>query len=432
MKSYYILPQNIEIDKIVERMINEDYEKFCEFGMPQNVERFIYDKYGMDISSSYGKYKIKNPFGIASGQLSTNISQIKKGIQNGIGFIVLKTVISESITGSSSMRDWKVDAPKMVVEDCVSRTGEKGYTVTWKGRGWHKSFEEYISFFEESLILSKMGGTPVIPSCKFNLPNIKNNEKFHSDEYIYTLKSLFKAWKKVMGNELMHLEKDFSPTLSGSDLSKERDNILWWLKNVPEKIKKSTDGEGICLGVKVMNAVFEDEFQLEMLKSLFNKDFGPDYLICFNRLFDSNKVFEDKKGVAYGGYDLSYRNLKVLTNLRILESRGEIDTLNIPISGTGNICSGKMMIEYGLRGCENGQIHTLFQIPSSNYGMKKGDRISKTLNELLFNPNTGLIAGMEYLYEKDILEKNNGIIEYKNLTNAYKRHYIFEEWDDKQ
>lgn len=425
----YLLPSKFNTNKEFQNEIYKDYERFTIEGTPANIEEYILEKYKIDISSKYGKLPIKNPFGIASGQLSTNINQIENGIRYGIGFIVLKTVISEDGLGNSSMGEWKINEPKMVFEEIKSKRGESGFTTTWKGRGWHKSFEEYLEFMEKSLILSKESAVPVIPSCKFNLPHSRE-ENFNDGEYKYTLGKLSKVWENVMGNNTMYLEKDFSPTLAGASMSKVKDTILWWLDEVPNKIREFSPNGKLFLGVKLMNATFEDDFQIEMFKTILNSKGSPDYLICLNRLFDSEKVFEGKKGVAYGGYDLSDRNLKQLKALRRLERKREIKAKGMPISATGNICSGKMMLEYALRGCQNGQVHTYFQIPAENYGMKKGSRISKALLELMLNPETGLVPGLQYLWESGGLEKVDGIIEFKNVVNLWKQSNIIIDGDE--
>ena len=51
-----------------------------------------------------------------------------------------------------------------------------------------------------------------------------------------------------------------------------------------------------------MNARFDDAFQLEMMAAAG----AADALVCFNRLWDA------AARVAYGGWDLSERNLRVL------------------------------------------------------------------------------------------------------------------------
>jgi len=51
-----------------------------------------------------------------------------------------------------------------------------------------------------------------------------------------------------------------------------------------------------------MNARFDDLFQVEMMDACA----GADTLVVCNRLFDA------ERGIAYGGRDLSDRNLRVL------------------------------------------------------------------------------------------------------------------------
>ncbi|NLL70710.1 MAG: hypothetical protein GX238_06215 [Epulopiscium sp.] len=410
MKGYMLLPENLEVNPFFIKQVTEDYQRFAKEGLPPQVEEYILEKYKMDVSSTYAGYKIKNPFGIASGQLSTTIHQAEKGIQDGLGFIVLKTVISQDPKGSSGMEAWKVNAPKMTVEPLVSKSGKQGYTVTWKGRGWHKSFEEYLELMEQSLHLWKATEVPVIPSCKFQLPSTVE-EGFHVEEYSYTLQKLYEVWEKVWKDAPLLLEKDFSPTLAGSSLAKSQEMILWWITHVPMQIKEVAGEKGIRLGMKLMNAMFDDEFQLQVLETAAKSQ--ADYLICFNRLFNPDKEFEGKKGVAYGGYDLSDRNLKILNQYN-QKNQGK-QKVKKPISATGNIESGKMMIEYALRGCENGQIHSFFQWPASEYAMEKGSKVEKSLHQLFFHPEKGLLTGMQYLHEQNILPSKDGVLHFKEI-----------------
>jgi hypothetical protein len=422
IQSINLLPEELKVENNIKNKIIEDYESFSQNGLPQNLENYILHKYKLDLSSEYGGKKIKNPFGKASGQLSCTSSQVKTDGEAGLGFVVLKTVISQDKSSHSNMDEWKITAPKMVVEDIVSKNGKRGYTVTWKGRGWDKSFEEYLKFMEEALGIGLQNNMLVVPSCKYHLP--VSGEAYNEEEYEYTTTSLLNSWKKVMGNEPMLLEKDFSPTLSGSDRSKAKDNILNWLDEVPKMIKKYSNKDDIILGLKLMNTLFEDEFQVEMLSKVSTSSIS-DFLILFNRLFDPNKEFEGKKGVAYGGWDLSDRNLKVLSDFRKLQYEGKLSKDIKSWSATGNIESGRTMVEYGLRGCSSGQIHTYFQAPVNNYRMSLGSRSQKAMNELLFNPVDGMIVSMLYL--KNILKGNNedAILKWEQIYTLHERENVF-------
>lgn len=115
-------------------------------GLPQPLEEYVRDKYEINLSSEYGGLPIKNPFGKASGQLSLNVSQVRRDAEDGLGFAVLKTIIAEDEHGAQSMSEWAIHETRMIVERIKGANGNEGWTVTWKGRGWYDTFEEYLSF----------------------------------------------------------------------------------------------------------------------------------------------------------------------------------------------------------------------------------------------------------------------------------------------
>lgn len=411
VEKIYLLNDEPKVELKTKEKIISDYEKIQYEDM--GLESYILEKYNLDVSGKYGGLTIKNPFGKASGQLSSNISQIKTDAIDGLGFVVIKTVISQDENAGSSMEAWKVNAPKMIVEEIISERGEKGYTVTWKGRGWDKSFEDYLKLVSESFDIYKETQVPVIPSVQYHLPS--KEEGFKEAEYQYTTRSLEKVWKDSAVDLPFIIEQDFSATLSS--LKNSKVEILRWLKEVPGLINKYIDTDNKIIGVKLFNPSFDDDFQVQMVKTLNESSSDiVDVITCFNRLFDFNKEFEGKKGIAYGGYDLSDRNLRVLSKFIDEYKNKEF----IPISATGNINSGKMMVEYALRGATSGQIHTYFQIPSKNYRLKEGSRTKKALHELMFNPVNGLVVTMLSLKNKLGIDKNK-TFKFLDISKLHKK-----------
>ncbi|HEV3164955.1 MAG TPA: hypothetical protein VGZ22_13075, partial [Isosphaeraceae bacterium] len=102
--------------------------------------------------------------------------------------------------------------------------------------------------------------------------------------------------------------------------------------------------------------------------------------------------FAGQRGIAYGGPDLSDRNLRVLSALRAEQSATGSEAAAVEISATGNICSGRMAVEYLLRGCTSFQIHTFFQVPQDVYPGRSGGRLQRALHTLYFHPEEGLIV----------------------------------------
>ena len=124
---------------------------------------------------------------------------------------------------------------------------------------------------------------PVIPSVKYHLPG-QGETHWREEEYRYTTGELLRAWEEGGGSLPMPLEKDFSPTLAGSDRAGQRATVIGWLHRVPDLIRAAAPGK-VRLGLKLFNALDDDAFQLELLREVHETS-RPDFLIYANRLFD--------------------------------------------------------------------------------------------------------------------------------------------------
>jgi hypothetical protein len=262
--------------------------------------------------------------------------------------------------------------------------------VTWKGRGWDRSFSDYLALVRAGRDLTRAGRLLAVPSVKYHLPRL--DESFRDAEYAYTTQALATAW----GDSPLMLEKDFSPTLAGDALADERQQILRWLREVPGRIRAHGD---VRLAMKLMNARFDDDFQHEMMDA----SSSADALVVFNRLFDADQ------GVAYGGPDLSDRNL------RVLDRPSDRQTVRPSLSGTGNIHSGRMIVEYAVRGCSSVQLHTIFQLPLEEYSATDGSRTQRALHALIFDPRDGLIAVLLEREASGALERRGGELHFLDL-----------------
>ncbi|MSR05690.1 MAG: hypothetical protein EXR93_01265 [Gemmatimonadetes bacterium] len=361
---------------------------------PEDLVRVIREELQVDLTARYAGLTIPHPFGIGAGQLSCTLKQVQDGVAAGLAFMVLKTVIAENPSGGRSMDAWAQGETRMKVEHRTSAAGREGWTVTWKGRGWPGTLAEYLEFLEQSLGAAREKDMPVIPSVKYHLPKV--GEPFDTAEYRHTTDAMLGVWGRAGCGGDMILEKDFSPTLAGDDRAGQREAILQWIAEVPCLV-----GGGVQLGLKLMNALFDDQFQVDMTRAAGKAAF----LVVFNRLFDLDRR------VAFGGYDLSDRNLRVLDRLG--------SEALPPLVGTGNICSGRMMLEYALRGCESGQVHTFFQLPVSEYTGTGGGRIARALHTLLLHPTDGLVVWLLHLQEAGRLEPRDGVI---HFLDAVRKH----------
>jgi hypothetical protein len=369
--------------------LERDFERF-KHDLPSDFPDHVRDAYHVDLTARYLGCSLAHPIGKGSGQLSLNAGQLDDDAAAGLAFVVLKTVIAQDEGGTQSMAAWAIHETRMTVERRTAADRLEGWTVSWKGRGWDRSLDEYLALERAGRDITAATGMLVVPSVKYHLPPL--GEAFRDEEYEYTTRRLVAAW----GAPPLLVEIDFSPTLAGDALADDRAQILRWLREVPARVRAASPGPA-RLAVKLMNARFDDAFQLEMMDACADAD----TLVCFNRLFDA------EKGIAYGGWELSDRNLRVLARLTPGFRPG--------LTGTGNIDSGRMILAYARRGCESVQLHTFFQLPLSEYPATDGSRTQRALHALIFHPHEGVIAGMLELEEAGGLERRDGVLHFLDL-----------------
>jgi hypothetical protein len=375
--------------------LRADFARFTR-ELPRDFPAHIRDVYRVDLTARFLGTTLPHPVGKGSGQLSLNLEQLEADRAAGLAFVVLKTVVGEDAAGTRAMEAWAIHETRMRVERRQSSRGPEGWTVTWKGRGWDRSLDDYCTLVSEARRLGEgADGMLAVPSVKLHLPRI--DEAFREVEYAHTLARLAAAW----GSAPLPVEMDFSPTLAGDALADERRRVLRWVAEGPGQIRRHTPG-GALVQLKLMNARFDDAFQQEMLAAATTAD----GLTVFNRLFDP------ALGAAYGGWDLSDRNLRVLTAARAAGCR-------LPgLSGTGNVCSGRLIAAYGQVGCQSVQLHTFFQLPLGEYPAAAGSRTQRALHTLFFHPDDGLIAAMLELEHSGKLHRVNGELRFLDLAAA--------------
>ena len=113
----------------------------------------------------------------------------------------------------------------MTVEPTVGRrAGEPGWTVSWRGRGWWDSLDAYVQLVEDALAIAGDRRVPVIPSVKFHLPAAADDD-WRAEEYARTMEAIGGAFARS-GRRSLLIEKDFSPTLAGSDRASTQATVV--------------------------------------------------------------------------------------------------------------------------------------------------------------------------------------------------------------
>ena len=159
------------------------------------------------------------------------------------------------------------------------------------------------------------------------------------------------------------------------------------MSSVTRLMREAARPRPLSVGLKLFNAMFDEGFQIDMLR-LVNERCGadgrPDFIVYANRLFDPEREFEGKRGVAYGGPDLSARNLRVLARLRARSSAAGA-ALRVPRAPPATSARGAWR-----RVTAPGRGHFpdahLLPAPNDQYRMSRGSRTERALHELYFNP----------------------------------------------
>jgi hypothetical protein len=389
----HLLPTVPDIPPETLRSVNRDHDRFARRGLPEGLDRYLLETYGLDMTASYAGKRLQNPWGKASGQLSLNRASVEEAADAGLAFVVLKTVIAQDATGAQAMSAWAIKESQMSVERIKSaHSADDGWTVTWNGRGWWQTLDEYLDLVRSACEIALARELLVVPSVKYHLPQ-PGETTWRIEEYQVTTRAIFDALQSAGGCLPMPLEKDFSPTLAGSDRAGARASVIEWIRRVPGLIRAAAPSpDDLRVGLKLFNSLEDDDFQLELLSEVFKSPDPPDFLVYANRLFNPDRIHDGNRGVAFGGPDLSSRNLRMLSALRAAQDHETIPRLPIDISATGNISSGRIAVEYALRGCTSFQIHTLFQLPASEFACGKGTKLQRALHKLYFDPRDGFIV----------------------------------------
>src|SRR5919109_2598348 len=146
-----------------------DFERFRR-ELPRDLAGHVRESYRIDLGARYLGFSLPHPIGKGSGQLSLNQEQLENDLAAGLAFVVLKTVIAEDATGARAMDAWAIHESRMKVERVRSASGLEGWTVTWKGRGWDRSFEDYLELVHVAGDLTRSGAMVAVPSVKYHLP----------------------------------------------------------------------------------------------------------------------------------------------------------------------------------------------------------------------------------------------------------------------
>ena len=265
----------------------------------------------------------------------------------GLAFVVLKTVIAEDADGRA--RRWGPGPSTRRgcgSSGAASADGREGWTVTWKGRGWDRSFDDYLALVRAAGDLTRSGAT-----ARGALGQVSPAPAGRAVSRRRSTGTPPRGWRRRGAAGPLPLEKDFSPTLAGDALADER------AQHPPLAARGARpDPRARRAGARPARAQAHER---PVRRRLSARDAG--------RGRRGRRAGRASTGcgtmparVAYGGWDLSERNLRVLAGARAAVAARAGPAL----VGTGNVCSGRLRPRLcPARAARASQLHTFFQLP---------------------------------------------------------------------
>ena len=132
---------------------------------------------------------------------------------------------------------------------------------------------------------------------------------------------------------------------------------------------------------------------------------SADALVVFNRLWDPELA------VAFGGFDLSDRNL------RVLEAARAQGVSLPPLTGTGNVSSGRLILEYARPAARASSCTPSSSCHSPSTPPPTAPVPSARSTPCCSSPEDGLIAGMLDLEVEGALERRGGELRFLDLSS---------------
>ena len=167
-----------------------DHERFAGLGLPDDLEGYLLANYGLDMTASYAGSTIRNPWGKASGQLSLNRASDRRGGRRRARFRRPQDRDRPRCRGRAvdvGVGDPRVADDRRADPRAGTRASRAG-RVTWKGRGWWQSFDDYLELVRAGCAIGRRRGLLVVPSVKYHLP-ARADEPWREEEYVETTRS---------------------------------------------------------------------------------------------------------------------------------------------------------------------------------------------------------------------------------------------------
>ncbi len=402
-----LLPEELLIPARLRSRLERDYDFYASDELPSAWEQYVLEEYELDVGATFAGLPVKNPFGRQSGPFSKNLVQVRDDALAGLGFVVLKTVAACDAAGAQVIQDWNILRAEPTLQEIEEKGGQKTFSLTWTECGWHENLEAYLRFMRASFELGASHRMVIAPSLRFP---VHTTIASRSAALRHTLHVMLETWHSLHPDRPMPLELNVLPDGPRPSRSSQRLALQRALSSAPRILRAETPVTSqLHLGLKVPNADEPETFQLRLLHAALHGATKPDFLVLSNRFLRPAGRRNARFLQSSGGPTLAARNLRVLDEWRT-RHHGQAPT---PFSALGHIVTGRVAVEYALRGATSLQLATALELPDSACRRKEGTRGQRAMHELIFHPRHGLVAAMLHVREQTGLHAFRDLAEFR-------------------
>ena len=189
---------------------------------PRNSIAICWQSYGLDMTASYAGIPLRNPVGQGVGPALAEPSLGRGSGRRRPGLVVLKTVIAQDARARSAMSAWAIKESQMAVEPIKAPSPETkaGRSPGTAGAGGSRSKTTWISFAPRARSARERQAPrrsiDQIPPARARGDGLAHRRIPRHDSRDP------RCLSTRAGQLPMPLEKDFSPTLAGSDRAASR------------------------------------------------------------------------------------------------------------------------------------------------------------------------------------------------------------------
>lgn len=165
-------PRDLELTLRQKERLERLWKRYAREALPSELPSIIADRLEVDLGARFGPLDLPNPFIVAAGEMSQDLSQIEKAAQAGWGAVVLRSVAAEDASGACPLQAEraKPDASGAPTEYESSDRRRVRPVVRWHGRLDARSLEEYAAFAAASVQMLGSSRTQLIGSFTGPMP----------------------------------------------------------------------------------------------------------------------------------------------------------------------------------------------------------------------------------------------------------------------